>query len=249
MTWRWAGSRVRPSSASRRNEPGVDTQGLTQPRGRRAAHGGLPRVRPAAPRWPHDTPLLVVLDVGVKAVLLFFLALVAVDPGWGNLEGKAPVARAVTYPMVALLAPVVIRWCQRRAPFPWGADLLISLTCFSDILGNRLDLYDTVAWFDDWMHFMNTGLIAGAVVALTTTVRHAATDVALRAVAIGMTLALGWEVFEYVSFVTRSPELPLAYGDTVVDLCLGWFGSCVAGCVVAALHSRRRHRDLRSRDR
>ena len=35
---------------------------------------------------------------------------------------------------------------------PWLPDLLITITCFTDILGNRMDLYDTVVWFDDWMH-------------------------------------------------------------------------------------------------
>jgi hypothetical protein len=36
-------------------------------------------------------------------------------------------------------------------------DLLITLTCFTDIMGNRMDLYDTVVWFDDWMHFSTPG--------------------------------------------------------------------------------------------
>ena len=51
--------------------------------------------------------------------------------------------------------------------FPWLPDLLITITCFTDVLGNRMDLYDTVVWFDDWMHVMNTGLLAAAVVWLT----------------------------------------------------------------------------------
>lgn len=104
----------------------------------------------------------------------------------------------------------------------------------------------TVEWFDDWMHLMNTGPLAGAIFALTTASRHTPADVVLRAVGIGATLALGWEVFEYVSFVTRSPELPTAYADTVVDLCLGWLGSAVAGVVVATRALRRRRWDLGS---
>lgn len=193
---------------------------------------------PRARRARRRVPPLAVLDIGVKATLLLFLALVAIDPTWGHLEGKAPMARAILYPLPALLGPLVLwRWCRGR-PFPWGADLLISLTCFSDILGNRLDLYDTVSWFDDWMHFMNTGLLAGALVVVTTTARHSPGDVVLRALAIGVTLALAWEAFEYRTFVRSSPELPTAYADTVVDLCLGWLGSLVAGVVVAWSRSR-----------
>ena len=184
------------------------------------------------------------LDVGVKVVLMFFLALVVADPTWGNMEGKAPVARAVTYPLVAVVAPLVLRLCRPASPFPWGADLFISLSCFSDILGNRLDLYDSIEWFDDWMHFMDTAFLSGAVVAITTTAKNAgAVDVIQRAVGLGMTMALGWEIFEYVSFVTRSSELPTAYADTVVDLGLGWLGSVVAGAAVATIWWHRRRRD------
>ena len=41
------------------------------------------------------------------------------------------------------------------------------MTCFSDFLGNRLNLYDTVVWFDDFMHFANTGLLTAAFLLLT----------------------------------------------------------------------------------
>lgn len=205
------------------------------------------RVRPARPdsatRPRRIRGFLAVTDLAVKGVLLFFLALVVVDPTWGNLEGKAPLARAVTYPMLAVVAPVVLRLCRPTTPFPWGADLLISVSCFSDILGNRLDLYDTIEWFDDWMHFMDTALLSGAVVAVCTTAANARPfDVLQRALGLGMTMALAWEIFEYVSFVTRSSELPTAYADTVVDLALGWLGSLVAGAVVATTWWARRRR-------
>lgn len=199
---------------------------------------------PAAARPVHPalTRTFAVLDIAVKAVLLAFIALVAVSPEWGNLEGKAPTTRAITYPMLALVTPVLIRFFVRDRPFPWLADLMISLVGFSDILGNRLDLYDTISWFDDWMHFMNTGLLAGALAALTTGPRHSVVDVVIRALGIGLTLAVAWEVWEYRSFVVRSPELPTAYADTVVDLTLGWAGSLVGGLLVAGARSWNRGR-------
>lgn len=189
---------------------------------------------------PHDDPptTVVVLDVVAKSALLFLLALVAVDPEWGNLEGKAPVARAVTYPLLALVLPVawlMFRWTPR---FPWMADLLITLTCFTDVLGNRFDLYDTIEWFDDWMHFVDTGFLAAAIVLLTTTRATGIAEVLVRAVAIGITAALAWELFEYVSFVTRSDELPTAYADTLIDLMMGWLGAVTAAVIV---HVVRRH--------
>jgi hypothetical protein len=178
------------------------------------------------------SPALAVLDALSKVVLLGFLALVVIDPAWGNLAGKAPTARALTYPLLAFAIPVW--WIVRRpeAPFPWLADLLLTFAGFSDILGNRLDLYDQVVWFDDWMHFANTMCIAAALVLVTTHRTVSGVAVLERSVALGMTAALAWEVFEYSSFVTHSTELPTAYADTIGDLVMGWIGTLAAGLLV-----------------
>ena len=178
----------------------------------------------SAPTW------VAALDVLAKVLLLAAMARVAVDPGWGNLEGKAPGTRAMTYPLLALVVPVWHLTRRPGRPYPWVTDLLVTLPAFSDILGNRLDLFDRVLWFDDVMHAVNTGALAAAVVLLT----GAADDPLARrlevAVASGMTLALVWEMWEYAAFVTRSAEVGSAYADTLGDLVLGW-----GGCVVAAL--------------
>ena len=55
-------------------------------------------------------------------------------------------------------------------------------------------------------------------------------------VASGMTLALAWELWEYYAFVTNSSESATAYGDTVLDLALGWAGAVVAALLVGAFH-------------
>lgn len=178
------------------------------------------------------SPVVAALDVLGKVVLLAFLALVVIDPAWGNLVGKAPTARALTYPLLAFALP--LWWTVRRpdSPYPWLADLLLTYVGFSDILGNRLDLYDHVVWFDDWMHLANTACLTAAMVLVTTHRTVSAVAVLERSVALGMTVALGWELFEYVSFVTGSPELPTAYADTIGDLMLGWLGTITAALLV-----------------
>jgi hypothetical protein len=177
--------------------------------------------------------VVVLLDVAAKVLLLLSIVRVGLDPTWGNLEGKAPVARAVAYPLLAFAIPFVWVVRRREGAYPWTADLLISVVCFSDILGNRLDLYDAVVWFDDASHFFATGQLSAAAVLLTL---HRGTfgQVLERAVAIGLTISLWWEVFEYFSFVTRSSELKWAYRDTIGDLTLGWLGSVAAAAAIAA---------------
>lgn len=194
-------------------------------------------------RVPHALAALVVTG---KVIVLLAVARVLVDPGWANLDGKAPVARAIMYPLWAMAVPVFWVATRRAVAFPWLADLLVTLTCFTDLLGNRLDLYDAIGWFDDWMHVMNTALVSAAFVVLTVKESAAFSEIAEAAVSLGLTASLGWELFEYATFLTRSTEWPGAYSDTVGDLVLGWLGSVLAALVVAAAW---RHRGARAIER
>ena len=190
-------------------------------------------MRPGSDRLARDpagAPLwVVVLDVGAKVLLVLAVSRVALDPAWGNLEGKAPGTRALTYPMLAFLVPLAHVLQRSRPPYPWFVDLMVTVPAFSDILGNRLDLYDRVTWFDDAMHFLNTGLLGGAAVVAVGPVGAPLLRRLVVSVAAGLTFSVAWEVWEYYAFVTRSAEVGTAYADTVWDLALGWLGAvCVA---------------------
>ena len=193
----------------------------------------------------HAVPQVVrTLDLVAKAALVVLLALAMSAPDLGNMADKAAGLRAVAYPLLSFTVPVIwwTFWRDRR-PFPWVADLMVTVTCFTDVLGNRLDLYDRIVWFDDWMHFMNTGLLAAAFILLT--LPRSATFGATfeRSLAFGVPAAVFWEIAEYFAFISRSSERRSAYGDTLADLALG-----TAGCVVAAavVHRRRGRRTTSS---
>ena len=175
---------------------------------------------------------IAVMDVCAKVVLLLVLTRVALDPAWGNLEGKAPGTRAVTYPLLAFLVPLAYVVRRPAGPFPWLADLLVTVPAFSDVLGNRFDLYDQVTWFDDAMHVVNTGSLGAAAVILAGSANASWALRVTTSVAAGMTLAVAWEVWEYYAFVTRSAEVGTAYADTVGDLALGWLGTVAAGVLL-----------------
>jgi len=183
-----------------------------------------------------DPGVLRTLDLAAKAGLVLLLWVAITYPDLGHLRGKAAFARAVGYPTLAFVIPVAWWACWRgRAPFPWLADLLVTLTCFTDVLGNRMDLYDSIRWFDDWMHVMNTGLLTAAVLILTLP-RDAGRGAHVeRALAFGVSAAVTWEVAEYVSFVRLSSERIDAYADTLGDLTLGALGAVLAALLVHRL--------------
>ena len=170
-------------------------------------------------------------NVFAKGALVLLLVLALLYPDQGNLRDKAAGMRAIGYPLISFTLPMLwwTLWRERMS-FPWLSDLLITLTCFTDILGNRMDLYDTVVWFDDLMHFMNTGLLAAAFILLTLPRVVGFGRVLERALAFGATAAIAWEVAEFFAFISRSTEREFAYADTLGDLALG-----VAGAVVAAV--------------
>ena len=84
-------------------------------------------------------------NVFAKGALVLLLLLALLYPDQGNLRDKAAGMRAVGYPLISFTLPLLwwTLWRERMS-FPWLSDLLITITCFSDILGNRMDLYDTV---------------------------------------------------------------------------------------------------------
>jgi hypothetical protein len=186
-------------------------------------------VRPPAPS------ALRAADIGGKAGLLLLLLLAILHPESGHMQDKAAGLRAVGYPLLSLAVPVawLILWREKFA-FPWLADLLVTFTCFTDVLGNRMDLYDSVVWFDDWMHFMNTGLLVTAVLLLTMDRRASRLRVLERGLAFGATAAIGWELAEYAAFISASTEKHFAYEDTLGDLGLGLLGAVLGALAVHA---------------
>lgn len=188
----------------------------------------------------HTPRLIRTLDITAKVVLLILLGLALIYPDMGHMEDKASGLRAVTYPMLAFTLPTIWWLCRRdRESFPWGADLMVTMTLFTDVLGNRMNLFDTVSWFDDWVHVMNLGLVTAAVILVTLPVTSTLGATLERALAFGMSAAVAWEVAEYAAFISKSTEKQSAYSDTLGDLALGALGALVAALIIHTWRARR----------
>jgi hypothetical protein len=189
---------------------------------------------------PRVSGAWLALDVLVKLATIALLAWAIVSPDLPQFQGKAFTGRAVAYP-IALLATPVAWWlfARRRIQFPVIPDMLIGLPFLIDVLGNALNLYDTIDIWDDLNHLGNWALHTAAIGLL---LRYGPwgrwTRVAL-AFCWAVTTAILWEFAEFATFVQNSPEAVTAYADTLGDLALGMIGGLVAATVTARLPSLR----------
>ncbi len=145
--------------------------------------------------------------------------------------------RALTYPISALLVPVVwwiVGRRRGRAPaYPYALDVLLVMPFLIDTAGNALDLYDRIDWWDDFNHFLNWAILVAGFGQLLLRLPVGKLSTAGLAVGFGSVTAVIWEFAEYFTFVRNSPELETAYTDTLGDLALGLTGSVLAAVVTA----------------
>ncbi len=178
-----------------------------------------------------NRPALWYLDVAIKLVMVALLAFGAFS-GLQQFEGKAFGGRLVFYPLAVLILPVAWRAFASGRPFPYLADVLITLPFLIDVAGNAADLYDTVVWWDDANHFVNWALLSGGAGLLIPRRGLEAWALAGLVIGFGAASAIGWELMEYLTFIRNSPEFATAYADTLGDLALGTLGAVVAAVLV-----------------
>ena len=170
------------------------------------------------------------IDVAVKAALVGLLVFAVARPDLQQFAGKAMTARAIAYPLAALVVPVVWFWIGRRKgwDYPLAVDILFTLPFLIDVAGNAADLYDTIDWWDDANHFVNWGILVAGLGQILVRTSLNRLVVASLAVGFGFVTAVLWEFLEYFTFIRGGEEEKTAYTDTLGDLALGGTGSVVA---------------------
>ena len=156
---------------------------------------------------------------------------------------KAFGIRIIAYPLIAC-ASFFLYWLvlkRKKFAYPIAIDICLTTVVLADFAGNTLNLYDSISWWDDIMHFLISipwVIVAGLVY------RHFVIN---RHVLFGLILGYGavthvlWEVFEYISFVrSNSNEFTGAYKDTIGDLVMSLCGSLIGAVTVAYLLKRSR---------
>jgi hypothetical protein len=177
------------------------------------------------------------LDVAVKAALVGLLLFAVLRPDLPQFQGKAMGGRALTYPLAAIVVPVGWwLWGRRKTGrYPYGLDIFLVLPFLIDVLGNALDLYDSIGWWDDANHFVNWGILVAACGQLVVRYPLGRVNTAALLVGFGGVTALLWEFGEYFTFIRGGPEERTAYTDTLGDLALGLAGSTISALLTITL--------------
>jgi hypothetical protein len=173
------------------------------------------------------------LDVTLKTLVIGLTALGAFG-GLERFEEKGFGWRLVWYPAMILALPVAWRFFGRGRPFPFLADVLITIPFLVDILGNVFNLYDTIGWWDDVNHFANWLFLSLGIGVLLLRTKLEPWVLAGLILAFGATAAILWELGEYVTFIrTNEDEFDTAYTDTLGDLTFDLVASLIAAGVIA----------------
>lgn len=192
-------------------------------------------VKPLYPPCSVNRAPALWLDLAVKLSLVLLLAFGALSD-LERFEGKAFGWRLAGYSIAALVVPAIWAARGRRPPYPFAADTLFVLPFLVDTVGNALDLYDTIGWWDDANHFVNWAFLSGA--AAVALLRTRLERLALFGLVVGFggVTAILWELGEYIAFIRDSPELATAYTDTLGDMALGLCGATLAATLAVTAH-------------
>lgn len=189
-----------------------------------------------------STRALAAVNVAAKVLLIALLLYSAANQDLARFAGKAMTARALTYPLAALIIPLAWLLLGRPRPYPHGADALLVAPFLIDVAGNAADLYNTVLRFDDVAHATTWLLLVLAVGMLLLRLLLPAWVTGALCIGFGAASHILWEIIEYLLMVSGSSGLQLTYGDTIGDLALSLSGSVVAGAWIgwlARLRDRR----------
>ena len=187
------------------------------------------------PRQITDDPART-LNWLAKIALVSMLLLGLIFPDWERFVGKAWPARAAAYPLAALIVPIWWRFRQRSGTatghYPHLVDAFIVIPFVLDLAGNVANLFDTIANFDDVLHFLNWTFLTAAIVIALAPLGLAKWNRIMLGTGFGAVAIIIWEIVEYLIAESGTSGLNLTYKDTIGDLGLSTLGGAV-GAILA----------------
>jgi hypothetical protein len=181
-------------------------------------------------------PAVVILNTALRIGIVLFTIDALVNAGDERFAGKALGPRNVGILLGFSMLFPILQWGFRRwKRYPWWSDCLYLSVPFLDMLGNTLNLYNSIEWWDHVPHLHGTGALA--------VVFMAAFDFApIAAAGLATMLHTALEIDEYYGDVLFHTHNVKGIADSINDLAFGLAG------VIAYVLLYRRLRPLRRRE-
>ncbi|MDQ0577473.1 hypothetical protein [Agromyces albus] len=162
-------------------------------------------------------------------------SIVVAGIGWGPLSGLSfvLVTGAMFLPRLLGVRPAF--------------DIVFGVASLAAAWSSVLDIYITVRWWDLPIHFLTNGIWAAlaylllvrfGIVADAATLPRPAVSAALMTTALGLSLGVLWEMFEWFGHNFIDGEIYVGYTDSIGDLLIGGVGALLAGCSMRYLAAR-----------
>ena len=144
-------------------------------------------------------------------------------------------AGVVAFALPGLVAP---RFIGMRA----GADAVVTVTLLVAAWSNVFDLYTTVYWWDDVIHFVCGGVVGVLMYLLLAHFRIVAVPgktgfttagAAVLTALFGVALSALWEMVEWFGYEYITTDIYVTYADTISDMAAGGLGALAAGVLLA----------------
>jgi len=180
-----------------------------------------------------------IVNIGLKVVLLTLVIHASFNLGMEQFQNKGMPYRLIAYP-IGIFGVYILSKILKIKKYPYFQDLMISFIITSDMLGNSLGLYGNVEWWDDFMHLMNSSVIA-VLIAHFLNAKQKIKPKYVFVYTLGLTswLHVVWEIAEYVTFITTNTcEYATAYRDTIGDLLFGQIGAIIGALSITYLYKK-----------
>ncbi|HSP75499.1 MAG TPA: hypothetical protein VLO31_04700 [Cryobacterium sp.] len=167
--------------------------------------------------------------------MLALVGIVVAGLGWGTIAG------------VSLAVVSVGMFLPRMLGVRPGADIAFGIVVLIAVWSSVLQIYISTRWWDLPMHFLTNGLCAAlcylllvrlGVLADAATFPRPMLSTVVMTTALGLSLGVLWEIFEWFGHTFIDEAIYVAYVDTIGDLVWGGAGSLLAGFSVSFLMTR-----------
>lgn len=150
---------------------------------------------------------------------------------------------------LSLAATFGVMLIPRLLALPPAFDIIVGAATLTASWSSVTDLYLTARWWDIPMHFLTNGIWAAlfyVVLVRSEVITDAATlprprlSTAVTTTALGLSIAVLWELFEWVGHTFIDSQIFVGYRDSIGDMVAGGLGSLVAGLGMPVLVGRER---------